>query len=114
MSKIYQDSHSLYVKVNGSYYRPILPERNYGYEFLDFNKTSELKIVKNTLSAFTVKDKPKVKFISHTPHCSVENNGTTKFVSKLFMRVGNCFRGRNYSRRIRKDYFNLIWKTFAI
>lgn len=38
MSKIYEDKHSLYLKANGSYYRPILPV---GHQHL--SKTTKIK-----------------------------------------------------------------------
>jgi hypothetical protein len=74
MSKIYSDCHSLYVKVNGSYFRPVLPAAGYGQPYVQYDREKNtLLLIGDTISTHTVGDKVKTRFIRRTSHCWVGN-----------------------------------------
>ena len=75
MSKIYRDDHSLYVKTNGSYYRPVLTHLdNY-----DINGNVKRIDADFGTSVFTCDSKVKVKMVRYASICSVKSEEVTEY-----------------------------------
>jgi hypothetical protein len=74
MTTIYEDKHSLYIKLGGSYFRPVLPKPLYGYPVY-----TDGKEIGSTKSEFTAYEKVDAKIILHSPHVKLSRDNFVEY-----------------------------------